>query len=468
MSASANVHRNGLEASGFRGEVIQPDDSSYEAARRVWNGMIDRRPAIIARCAEVDDVVAALRFAQSHDLLVAVRGGGHNLAGYGTCDGGIVIDLSTMQSIRVDPGHLLARAEGGATWGQLDRATQRFGLATPSGVVSTTGIAGLTLGGGYGWLSRCLGATVDNLVSAELVSADGRLLKASVDENPDLFWGLRGAGAGLGIVTSFEYRLHPVGPTIYGGFFVYPIEQALEVLGFCREWMPQTSDELSTAALYMVPSPFDPMPAELNGKPMVLVYVCYSGRVADGEKAITELRDFGKPVFDYVAPLPYTAWQAQYDPGAPHGICAYWKTGHFNELSDDVIRMSVAKFVESPSSQSLFILEELGGAITRRNEGDTAFSYQGEAYRFNIEALWWDPREGAANIAWARDFQEALTPYSSGTAYFNYLGEEEDDVAASFEQDKRERLLQLKRTYDPGDVFTLNRYSNGSSWDRAA
>ena len=216
MTASANVHRNGLEASGFRGEVIQPDDSSYEAARRVWNGMIDRRPAIIARCAEVDDVVAALRFAQSHDLLVAVRGGGHNLAGYGTCDDGIVIDLSTMQSIRVEPGNRLARAEGGATWGQLDRATQRFGLATPSGVVSTTGIAGLTLGGGYGWLSRRLGATVDNLVSAELVSADGQLVKASVDENPDLFWGLRGAGAGLGIVTSFEYRLHPVGPTIYG------------------------------------------------------------------------------------------------------------------------------------------------------------------------------------------------------------------------------------------------------------
>ena len=321
----------------IRGPVIAPDDAGYDAARAIWNGAIDRRPACVARCTGVADVVAAVRFAREHDLLVAVRSGGHGVGGHALCDGGLVIDLSPMKGIRVDPAARTARAEAGVLWGELDRETQLHGLATVGGIVTHTGIAGLTLGGGIGWLTRKHGATVDNLLSVDLVTAEGELLTASGDENPDLFWGIRGGGGNFGVVTSFEYRLHPVGPIVLAGPIFHPLEDAREVLAFYREFIATAPDELTTIFELSVAPPLPFLPEDVHGKPIVMVGACYAGAPDDGIEVVRPLKEFGRPIVDLLEPKPYTALQSMFDPSVPHGWHRYWKSVELPPLTDDAI-----------------------------------------------------------------------------------------------------------------------------------
>jgi FAD/FMN-containing dehydrogenase len=442
---------------GLRGQLIQPGDEGYEEARRVWNGMIDRKPAAIVRCAGTADVMDAVRFAKNHDLLTAVRGGGHNAGGFGTCDGGLVIDLSGLRGIRVDPRSRTARVQGGATWGDLDHETQAFGLATTGGIVSTTGVGGLTLGGGFGWLARKHGLSCDNLVSADVVTADGGVLTASGEENDDLFWGLRGGGGNFGVVTSLEFQLHPVGPMIFGGPAFYPIEQAADVIRFYRKWTREAPDELVAfcGLLTAPPAPF--IPEQHHGTPMVAIVAVYIGPIEEGEKAIKPLRELGPAVADLAGPIPYAAQQSMFDGFFPHGIRTYWKSEHLNDLSDDAIETFISRFLETPSPQNQVFIEHLEGAVGRSLGGETVFSHRSDRYRAVIISLWNDPAQDDANINWNRGYWEALQPFATGGLYFNYIGEEgEDRIKAAFEPEKFKRLTALKAKYDPDNFFRLN------------
>jgi FAD/FMN-containing dehydrogenase len=453
------MRENDLQALGreLHGDVIDARDATYDAARQVWNGLIDRHPALIAQCVDAADVAASLRFAQDHDLVVAVRGGGHSIAGYGTCDSGIVIDLGRMKAIDVDMSERIARAQGGVTWGELDRETQRFGLATPGGVISTTGIAGLTLGGGFGWLSRRFGATVDNLLAAQVVTADGQIIRASAEENAELFWGLRGGGGNFGVVTSFEYRLHPVGPMIFGGFVGYPIERAPAFLRFYREWMPTVPDELSADVVLLSPLPGEGIDPSLVGKPMITLGLCYSGPVENGEEQIASLRAFGDPELELLGPLPFTEMQSAYDSYVPHGICAYWQTAHCKGLSDGLIISVLDQFSRRTSARSMVVIEYLAGAFGRRDEATTAFTNPGDPYRVLVEAISVAPEEGERNVAWANAASDSLAPFSSGSVYLNYLGSEgEERVKIAYGSAKYAQLMRLKQAYDPTNVFRLN------------
>ena len=444
-------------AAGVRGEVVQPGDEAYDEARRVWNGMVDRRPALIVRCAGVADVLAAVHFARAHELLVAVRGGGHSVAGFGTCDGGIVIDLARMKGIRVDPSERTARAQGGVTWQELDHETQAFGLATTGGLISTTGIAGLTLGGGFGWLARKHGLACDNLVSADVVTGDGRLLSASDEENPDLFWALRGGGGNFGIVTSFEYRLYPVGPVIFGGALFYPIEQAAEFFRFHREWALGIPEELGTAVAMLVAPAAPYVPEELQGTPMFGVALAYFGPLEDGENAIKSLRGFGPPAIYLIGPLPYTALQGMFDAFFPHGLCSYWKTEYLEQPSPPLVETVLDYFAGRTSPLSQVFIEHYGGAVARVNPAETAVGHRELPYRLLVLANWTDPAETEGHIAWAREFWEAARPYSHGGVYVNYLGEEGDDrVREAYGPETYNRLAALKETYDTTNFFRVN------------
>jgi FAD/FMN-containing dehydrogenase len=443
---------------GFNGQVLGPADDAYEEARKVWNGAIDRRPALIARCAGVADVVGAVRFARANDLLVAVRGGGHNVAGSAVCDGGVVIDLSPMKEIRVDAPARRAWAEPGVLWGEFDRATQAFGLATTGGIVTHTGIAGLTLGGGIGWLMRKHGLTIDNLAAVEVVTADGTLLRASEDENPDLFWGVRGGGGNFGIVTSFEYRLHPVGPTVLAGPVFYPLGQAQEVLRFYRDFIASAPDELTTI-LNLRRAPTAPfLPEAVHGTPVIAVNVCYAGSIDAGERLLRPLRTFGSPLVDLIAPKPYLAHQAMFDATVPHGWHYYWKSWEAPALDDDVAEILVAHAAAVTSPLSYCIIFQLGGAIGRVDEAATAYGRRDMGYNININAVWTpaDPAP-AQHVGWARDFWSALEPFAPGGVYVNFLGDEGDErVKAAYGPEKYARLVELKNRYDPTNVFHLN------------
>jgi FAD/FMN-containing dehydrogenase len=444
-------------AQGLRGEMIRPEDDSYEDARRVWNGMIDRHPALIVRCTGVADVLAAVRFARTHELLVAVRGGGHGIAGFGTCDGGLVIDLSPMKGVRVDPAVRSARAQGGVTWGDIDHETQAFGLATTGGLISTTGIAGLTLGGGFGWLARKHGVACDNLISADVVTADGRLLKASAEENPDLFWALRGGGGNFGIVTSFEYRLHSVGPIVFGGALFYPIEQAADFFDFYRDWSAGIPKELGNAiALIVAPAaPF--VPEELQGTPMLAIAIGYIGPLEQGEQEIAALRDFAPPAIDLLGPIPYTALQQMFDAFYPHGLCSYWKTEYLERPSAELVETVLDHFARRTSPLSQVFVENYGGAVGNVAPGESAVSHRTLPYRLLILANWTDPAETEGHVAWAREFWEAARPYAHGGVYVNYLGDEgEDRVREAYQPETYDRLATLKATYDPTNLFRFN------------
>jgi FAD/FMN-containing dehydrogenase len=442
----------------FSGQVLSPADDAYEEARKVWNGAIDRRPALIARCAGVADVVGSVAFARANDLLVAVRGGGHNVAGMAVCGGGLVIDLSQMKGIRVDPDGRRDWAEPGVLWGEFDRATQAFGLATTGGVVTHTGIAGLTLGGGIGWLMRKHRLTNDNLVAVDLVTADGTALRASEDENPDLFWGMRGGGGNFGIVTSFEYRLHPVGPTVLAGPVFYPLERAQEVLRFYRDFIAAAPDELTTILnLRRAPAvPF--LPAAMHGLPVIAVTACYAGSIEEGERVLRPLRMFGSPMLDLIAPKPYLAHQAMFDATVPHGWHYYWKSWELPALDDDVAEALVAHASAATSPLSYCVIFQLGGAIGRVGEHETAYARRGMGHNVNINAVWTpDDPSPARHVRWARDFWSALEPFAPGGVYVNFLGDEGDDrVKAAYGPDKYARLVALKNRYDPTNVFRLN------------
>jgi FAD/FMN-containing dehydrogenase len=442
----------------IRGQVIAPDDAGYDAARAIWNGAIDRRPGGIARCTGVADVVAAIRFARERDLVVAVRSGGHGVGGHALCDGGLVIDLSPMKRIMVDPAARTARAEAGVLWGELDRETQLHGLATVGGIVTHTGIAGLTLGGGIGWLARKYGATVDNLLSADVVTADGELLTASEDVNPDLFWAIRGGGGNFGVVTAFEYRLHPVGPIVLAGPIFHPLEDARDVLAFHREFSATVPDELTTIFELSVAPPVPFLPEDVHGKPIVMVGACYAGAPDDGKAVVRRLKEFGDPIVDLLEPKPYTALQSMFDPSVPHGWHRYWKSVELPLLTDDAIETLVEHASMQTSPKSYCIVFQLGGAIARHGADETAFSQRDAGHNVNINAVWTeDDPHGERHVAWARDFYSALQPQAVERVYVNFLGEEgADRVRHAYGDQQYTRLVELKRAYDPTNFFRRN------------
>jgi hypothetical protein len=443
--------------SRLRGPVLGPRDEGYDEARKVWNGAIDRRPAMIARCTGVADVIQAVRFGRENELLVSVRGGGHGVAGLAVADDALMIDLSPMRGIRVDPANRTVRAQAGVLWGEFDRETQAFGLATTGGIVSHTGVAGLTLGGGIGWLMRKHGLTIDNLLSVDLVTADGEFLTASEQENPDLFWGLRGGGGNFGIATSFEFRLFPAGPIVLAGPLLYRLDAAPEVLRFYRQYIEAIPDELTTI-LTLRKAPAAPfIPEAIHGVPVVGVNVCYAGPIEEGEEVLRPLRSFGSPAADLIAPKPYLTQQAFLDPTVLHGWHYYWKSLELPTLTDEIIDIVVshAERVTSPISQSPVF--QLGGAVARVGEDDTAYGRRDAGHDININSVWLeDDPEPDRHIEWARGLFRALEPFSPGV-YVNFLADEgQDRVRAAYGPGKYDRLVALKTKYDPTNFFRLN------------
>jgi FAD/FMN-containing dehydrogenase len=432
----------------LRGGLLLSGDEGYEGARRVWNGNVDRRPALIARCADAADVQQAVSFAKRQGLLVSVRGGGHSAPGYGTNDGGLVIDLSSMKAISVDPGKRTARAEGGVLWRELDSQTQAHGLATTGGTVSNTGIGGLTLGGGMGWLMGKHGLTIDNLLSVDVVTADGQLRRASATENPDLFWALRGGGGNFGVVTAFEYRLHPV-TQVLGGMVIYPLDQATEVLRFYRDFCPTLPDEAeANAALLTSP----------EGMRVAALLLGYNGPIEEGEKILEPARRFGKPVADMVAPMPYGARQLMLDaPNAEHGLHRYWRSAFTEQISDALIEALVAGAAKFSSPLSGLIFFYLHGAGTRVPASETAFAARRPQWDFDAIGQWTEGSESAAHIAWLRDLWSRAEPHLQGSAYINHIAADDqpEKVRASFGDNYR-RLRELKAVFDPINLFRVN------------
>lgn len=442
----------------IQGEVLLPSHDQYDQARKIWNGMIDKRPALIVRCSGPGDVIDAVKFARTHNLLVSVRGGGHNVSGNSLCDDGMVIDLSQMRGIRVDPKPETARAQPGVTLGELDRETQVFGLAAPAGIVTTTGIAGLTLGGGFGWISRKYGLTCDNLISVDVVTAEGKFLTASKSENEDLFWGLSGGGGNFGIVTSFEYKLQSIGPMVLGGMLLYPMAEAPEFLRFYRDFIADASDDLTVAPILRLAPPAPFLPQEVHGKPVVGVIALHAGSIEEAEQQIAPLRQFGTPLVDGIGPKPFRVLQSLLDASAQPGWNYYVKSEFLPALSDDLIDTIVDHASRIKSPQAVIAGFHLGGAVSRVDEDATAYSHRDAAYSLIINCAWIDPEESEKNIKWTRAFWEALQPFSSGGAYVNFQSrdEGEDRVKATYGTAKYKRLSELKQKYDPMNFFRMN------------
>lgn len=438
------------------GGILLRGEEGYDDARRLWNGMIDRYPALIVRCATAADVVAGVQFARSHDLVLAVRGGGHSVAGLSTCDGGLMLDLSPMKGIAVDPQRRIARAEPGVLLGELDAATQAHGLAVPAGQISHTGIAGLTLGGGLGWLMRKHGLTIDNLLAIELVTADGHLLRASTTEHPDLFWGLRGGGGNFGVVTAFEYELHPVGPIVLGGPVVYTIDKAEEVLRHWSAFMRAAPDELTSFAVLMTVPPQPPFPEALWGTQAVVVDTCWAGDIAAGERALAPLRTFDAPDLDLVGPLPFVVRQRMLDDTATPGLHFYEKS-HFLAEIDRAVPGLLAHFGRVPSPRTHVILGALGGAVARPAPDATAFGHREAPYLMWAIGAWEPGADADATLDWLRDVHELTRPFSTGGVYVNALGREgASRVREAYRPGSWERLVALKTAYDPTNLFRLN------------
>jgi FAD/FMN-containing dehydrogenase len=433
---------------GFEGELLGPGDARYDAARRVWNGAIDRHPAIIARCTSPEDVAAAIRLARERDLPLAVRGGGHSVAGHSVCDGGLVLDLSPLRQITIDPRARVARAAGGVLWGELDATTQPHGLATVGGIVSHTGIAGLTLGGGIGWLMRRYGAVVDNLLAVDLVTVDGDRIRASAEERPELFWGLRGGGGNFGVATAFEYRLHEVDPVLAGPLY-YALEDAPEVLRHYRDFIAGAPDELTTILTLRLAPPLPLIAEHLHGRPVLSVGVCHTGP----EAVLAPLRRFGRPLLDAIAPRPYAELQRLFDPTVPHGWHYHWRTCELPTLTDRAIDALCGQAARITSPRSYVIVFQLGGAMTRGP--DTAFAQRDAAHDVNINAVWLpDDREPARHVEWAHETGAALA--AEGRAYVNFLADASRERVRAAYGASYERLRALKRAYDPENVLRLN------------
>ena len=445
-------------AAVVRGAVLRPGDEGYDDARSIWNGLIDRRPALIVQCTGAADVVDAVNFARDEGLLLSVKGGGHNVAGNATNDGGMVIDLSGMRGVHVDPATAVVRAEGGATWGEVDRESQLHGLAVPGGVVSTTGIAGLTLHGGVGHLRRKHGLTIDSLLSVDIVTADGQLRTASATENEDLFWAVRGAGSNFGVVTSFEFQAHRVGPMVAVAAVMYPQENAREVLAGWREVMAGAPEELSSLALCWSVPAAEPFPPELHGQPIVLVAAAYCGSVQDGEPVVQPLRELGEPLVDLSGPWPWIGLQNGFDALFPKGELRYWKSRALAELSEAAIA-EIAEFAaRRPTPATDIVIWHHGGAMSRVAETDTAYGGRDAAFLVTVEANWTDPAQNDEAIAWGRDLWAALEKHSTGGVYLNFpgLGEENDALVRAGYGVNYDRLTRLKAKYDPTNLFRMN------------
>lgn len=441
---------------GVVGDVLVPGEPGYDEARTVWNGIIDVNPAAIVQCTGPTDVAEAIRFAREHDLPLAVRSGGHNVAGKSVCDGGIVVDLSPLDAVTVDPTSRTARVGPGATWAKFDGAAQEHGLATTGGIISMTGVGGLTLGGGIGYLARTYGLAVDNLRAVELVTADGDVVRASEDEHADLFWGVRGGGGNFGVVTAMEFDLHEVGPEIMTAQAFYPFSQAKAALEFYREFTTDAPDEVSCYAFVAHVPPVEPFPEETHGDTAVALVAAYSGDIAAGEEALAPIEQFGEPIFGMLGPMPYTALQQSFDAGAPEGTRAYWKAHYVNEITDAFIEAVLERAETLVGSLSMVGIEPMGGAVARVDSTATAYPHREARYSFGIFGGWMDPADDEAAIEWTREFHDAVAPYATGGVYANYLdGDDSEKVHSAFGENY-ERLAALKAEWDPENVFRLN------------
>ncbi|ASP68587.1 FAD-binding oxidoreductase [Sinorhizobium meliloti] len=440
----------------LRGRVLIATDAAYYEARTIWNGMIDRRPGLIVQCAGAADVVNAVRFAAENQLLVAVRGGGHNIAGNAVCDGGMVIDLTPMKSVRVDATTKTAWVEPGATLADLDMETQAFRLALPTGINSTTGIAGLTLGGGFGWITRKFGLTIDNLLSADVVTANGELVRASPTEHRDLFWAIRGGGGNFGVVTTFEFRLHELGPEVLSGLVIHPFAEAGSVLQQYRQALENAPDELTCWVVMRQAPPLPFLPTEWHGKEVVVLAMCYCGDLEAGEKAMAGLRAIGNPIADVVSPHPFVGWQQAFDPLLAPGARNYWKSHDFMELSDQAIGILTESIRQLPGPECEIFIAHVGGAAGRVAPEETAFPQRNSHFVMNVHGRWRDPAMDQACIDWARHLFEAAKPHAAGTAYVNFMPEDEMDRVEAAYGANYGRLVEIKRHYDPLNLFRMN------------
>jgi len=439
----------------LRGELIQPTDAGYDEARKVYNAMINRRPALIVRCADVADVITAVQFARENKMLLSIRGGGHNAGGLGVCDNGLVIDLSRLKGVRVDPVERTARVEGGCTWGDVDHATHAFGLAAPTGIISTTGVGGLTLGGGLGHLTRRCGLTIDNLLAADVVLADGRFVTASAEKNQDLFWAIRGGGGNFGVVTSFQFRLHPV-HTDYAGPMLYEMSQAPKVMAWYREFIRKAPEDLTGFFAFLIVPPGPPFPEPLHNKTMCGIVWCYSGPMEKAEEIFKPIRSFSPPALDLVGPIPHTALQSMFDGLYPPGLQWYWKADFVNELSDEAIALHVKYGSKIPTMQSSMHLYPINGAAHRVGKNDTPWSYRDATWAQVIVGVDPNPANKDRISAWAKEYWDAVHPHSAGGAYVNFMMDEgEDRVKASY-KGNYERLVTIKSKYDPTNLFRVN------------
>jgi hypothetical protein len=460
----ASPDTNGFDEldSSFRGELLRPTSPGYDAARRIWNGAIDRHPACIARCTGVADVVAAVRFAREHDLEIAVRGGGHNVAGTAVCDDGIVVDLSLLRAVWVDPGGRTAWVQGGALWSDIDRETQAHGLATTGGIVGHTGVAGLTLGGGIGFLMRRHGLVVDNLLAAEVVTADGSIVVASAEEHTDLFWALRGGGGNFGVVTSFRFSLHALRSPVLAGPIFWAAEDTTDLLRFYRDFAADAPDELGTVIRFGTIPPLPDIPPDLHWRPALAVVCCYAGAVEDGERAVRHLRSFGRPLVDLLAPSPYAAFQGGMDDTVPHGWHYYWKATSLTGLSDHAIAAIAEHAYTAGSPRSYAAMFHLGGAVARVARDGTAYAGRDVAHHVVIDAVWLPDESGrhaAAETAWAQRFLQALQPHGAGGVYVNFLDSDDDPsrTREAYGEETFRRLADVKSRYDPDNIFHHNK-----------
>ena len=442
-----------LKDAGFGGEVVGPEHPRYDELRQVFNGMVQRRPALIARCESADDVSLAVGFARGRGLPLSVYGGGHNVTGNAVCDDGVTIDLRPMKSIEVDPQARTCRAAGGVTWGELDAATQEYGLAVTGGRMSTTGIGGLVLGGGSGWIERKCGYTVDNLLAVETVTADGSILTASESENADLFWATRGGAGNFGVVTEFELRLHPIGPTVLAGMLIYPAAMTADLLRNFRELMAEAPDEVGAGVVLLTAPDSEPVPEPVRGEPVAAVVLCYAGPHDEGEEALKPLREFGPPAVDLVAPMPYVELQRMSDEDFPHGSRNYWTGDFIGELSDEAIAVLCRFHLTKPSAMTEILVFPKGGQIARVPDGTMALSDRGAPFDVHAVSVWEDPADDERNIAFTRGFREAMRPFATGRVYVNFLSDEGRERAISSWGADYPRLQELKRRYDPDNLF---------------
>ena len=451
-----------MEIDGFRGQLITTADAGYDAARAVWNGAVDRHPKLIARCSGSADVATAVRFARDHDLEIAVRGGGHNVAGTAVCDDGIVIDLSAMRAVSVDPVGRTAQVQGGALWGDVDRETQSHGLATTGGIVGHTGVGGLTLGGGIGFLMRKHGLAVDNVLAAEVVTAEGNIIRAAADEHPDLFWALRGGGGNFGVVTSFRFALHPVGPTVMAGPVFWAADDTTDVLRFYRDFAAEAPDELGTVVRLGTVPPLPVIPEELHWQPAIAVACCYAGAVEDGERAVEALRRFGKPLVDLLSPTPYAAFQCALDDTVPHGWHYYWKATNLTGVSDGVIDVIADHAFAARSPRSYSAMFHMGGSVARVPHDATAYTGRDVAHNIIIDGVWLPDESGehaVAETAWARRFLQALQPHRGDGVYVNFLDSDDGTsrIQEAYGDQTYRRLAEVKTEYDPDNAFHHNK-----------